>query len=77
MAKPILKVGDVVTTRFSGFQFVVLAILKSKATGKRYVELDQGLHYVAKLGEWKPSEIVKVHRPTPAGLVQVWPEVKG
>ena len=28
------------------------------------------------LCELKP-EIVKFHRPTPSGLVQVWPEVEG
>ena len=65
-----LQVGDVRDWRQFG---EVEAKMIKRYKGKMHVMFDGGFCEVSEF----LAEAKTIHRPTPSGLVQVWPEVKG
>ena len=55
----------------------VVEELYSLSTGFRMVRIRRGKYQVKHLAQARIHSTSKVHRPTPSGLVQVWPEVEG
>ena len=63
-----LKVGDVVRTTSDDYSVFKIT--------KTYIYLGEFNKYpVAMIVQWLSAPGVSFHRPTPEGLVQVWPEV--
>jgi hypothetical protein len=71
-----LQVGDVIRMRGNSWKWKFKALLFT-TDGDPIVLLKRGRTQAKMVYQSAIEGFGTVHRPTPSGLVQVWPEVKG
>lgn len=72
---PKLEIGDVVTFYGKNGRWIVEEVYKL-SDGQPFCKLRRGQYQVKHVTLRRIHITGTVHRPTPEGLVQVWPEVK-